>query len=193
MKLSRSYDSTADEVLMQEVAGGNSVAFSVLYDRYADKMMRYFYRMLGQDREKAEDFTQEVFVKLIEKPHLYDAGKKFSTWLYSIACNMCKNEYRRLAVRKNTVSEEPDPNRTKDENPDDVIRNMDKKTFEKMLEIELGMLDDNHRTTFLLRFQEEMSIKEISDVMGISEGTVKSRLFYTVKKLSEKLKVFDLN
>lgn len=178
---------------MQEVAGGNSVAFSVLYDRYADKMMRYFYRMLGQDREKAEDFTQEVFVKLIEKPHLYDVGKKFSTWLYSIACNMCKNEYRRLAVRKNTVSEEPDPNRTKDENPDDVIRNMDKKTFEKMLEIELGMLDDNHRTTFLLRFQEEMSIKEISDVMGISEGTVKSRLFYTVKKLSEKLKVFDLN
>lgn len=182
-----------DEMLMQGVVRGNSRDFGLLYDRYASKMIRYFYRMLGQDREKAEDFTQDLFTKLVEKPHLFDASKKFSTWLYSVAHNMCKNEYRRLSVRKSTVNEEPDANRTKDEYAEDVIRTMDKKTFEKMLEIELSMLDENHRTTFLLRYQEELSIKEIAEVLGISDGTVKSRLFYTVKKLSEKLKVFDLN
>lgn len=182
-----------DEHLMQEVIHGNARAFSLLYDRYSEKMIRYFYRMLGQDREKAEDFTQDIFTKLIEKPHLYDSSKKFSTWLYSIANNMCKNEYRRLAVRKNTIPGEPDSNKTKDENSEDIITSMDKKTFNKLLDIELGLLDEKHRSTFIMRYQEEMSIKEISEALDISEGTVKSRLFYTIRKLSEKLKVFDLN
>jgi RNA polymerase sigma-70 factor, ECF subfamily len=62
-----------------------------------------------------------------------------------------------------------------------------------LLQVELGLLDEKHRSVFILRFQEEMSIKEISESLGISEGTVKSRLFYTLKKLSDKLKVFDLN
>jgi len=183
----------SDEQLMLAVTAGNAQAFSQLYDRYAEKMMRYFYRMLGQDREKAEDFAQDLFTKLIEKPHLFDPAKKFSTWLYSIANNMCKNEYRRLAVRKNMVPGEPDANRAKDENSEDVIALMDKRTFDKLLDIELGLLDEKHRSTFLMRYQEEMSIKEISEALDISEGTVKSRLFYTIKKLSEKLKVFDLN
>lgn len=178
---------------MEAVINGDARAFSLLYDRYAEKMVRYFYRMLGQDIEKAEDFAQDIFTKLIEKPHLFDTGKKFSTWLYSVANNMCKNEYRRLAVRKNTIPGEPDANRTKDENSEDVIASMDKKTFDKLLDIELGLLDEKHRSTFLMRYQEEMSIKEISEALDISEGTVKSRLFYTIKKLSEKLKVFDLN
>lgn len=182
-----------DEQLMEAVINGDARAFSLLYDRYAEKMVRYFYRMLGQDIEKAEDFAQDIFTKLIEKPHLFDTGKKFSTWLYSVANNMCKNEYRRLAVRKNTIPGEPDANRTKDENSEDVIASMDKKTFDKLLDIELGLLDEKHRSTFLMRYQEEMSIKEISEALDISEGTVKSRLFYTIKKLSEKLKVFDLN
>jgi RNA polymerase sigma-70 factor (ECF subfamily) len=70
---------------------------------------------------------------------------------------------------------------------------MDKKTFDKLLDIELGLLDEKHRSTFLMRYQHEMSMKEIAEALDISEGTVKSRLFYTIRKLSEKLKVFDLN
>lgn len=189
----KNHQSVSDEQLMDKIRQGDEQSFSLLYDRYADKMMRYFYRMLGQNREKAEDFTQDIFTKIIEKPELFDSDKKFSTWIYAIAHNMCKNEYRRLEVRKNTVQEEPNPNRTKDLDGENFVDHMDRKTFVKMLEIELALLDDKHRTTFLMRYQEEMSIKEISDALGISEGTVKSRLFYTVRKLSEKLKIFDLN
>ncbi|MBW7936191.1 MAG: sigma-70 family RNA polymerase sigma factor, partial [Flavobacteriales bacterium] len=80
-----------------------------------------------------------------------------------------------------------------DMDSENFIDKLDKKTFLKMLEVELSLLDEKHRSTFLLRYQEEMSIKEISEVLGISEGTIKSRLFYTIRKLSEKLKVFSLN
>ncbi|MBE2247318.1 MAG: RNA polymerase sigma factor [Candidatus Competibacteraceae bacterium] len=193
MLLFKNKKDLTDEQLMQGVCEGDAACFGIIYDRYADKMMRYFYRMLGQNVTRAEDFTQDIFTKLIEKPNLFDTGKKFSTWLYAVALNMCKNEYRRLEVRRNTLNEEPHPNKTRDMDSDNFVDRIDKKTFLKMLDVELGLLDEKHRTTFLLRYQEEMSIKEISEVLGISEGTIKSRLFYTLRKLSEKLKVFDLN
>lgn len=183
----------SDEELIEQMKQGDKNAFALLYDRYAEKMTRYFYRMLGQDIDKAEDFTQDIFMKLIEKPELFDTTKKFSTWLYSVAGNMCKNEYRRLAVRKNTVNDEEKAIKAKDEYSENVLESMDKKTFDHLLQVELGLLDEKQRSVFIMRFQEEMSIKEISDALNISEGTVKSRLFYTLKKLSEKLKVFDMN
>lgn len=183
----------SDEELMQQLAQGNSQAFAVLYDRYSEKMIRYFYRMLGQDRDKAEDFTQDLFTKLIEKPQLFDTTKKFGTWIFSIACNMCKNEYRRLSVRSGTVNDEAKAMKAKDEGAENVVDYMDRKSFDQLLHVELGLLDEKHRSVFIMRFQEEMSIKEISEALGISEGTVKSRLFYTLKKLNEKLKVFDMN
>lgn len=183
-----------DEHLMALAGKGNSRAFALIYDRYAGKMQWYFLRMLGKDSEKARDFTQDLFVKLAEKPHLFDTGKKFSTWIYTVAHNMCKNEYRKLSIRHHVSGEDAGVERkVSGENDKDLEMHVDKKTFEKMLEIELNLLDENHRTAFLLRYKEEMSIKEIADIMGTSEGTVKSRLFYTVKKLSEKLKAFEYN
>ena len=179
---------------MAQAVKGNSRAFALIYDRYAGKMQWYFLRMLGKDAEKARDFTQDLFVKLAEKPHLFDTGKKFSTWIYTVAHNMCKNEYRKLSIRNHVPGDDIGVDRKiSGENEKDLEMHVDKKTFEKMLEIELNLLDENHRTAFLLRYKEEMSIKEIADIMGTSEGTVKSRLFYTVKKLSEKLKAFEYN
>ena len=193
MLFGKNHTERTDEELMQQLMQGNSQSFALLYDRYAEKLIRYFYRMLGQDRDKAEDFTQDLFTKIIEKPQLFDTTKKFSTWVFSVACNMCKNEYRRLAVRSGTVNDEAKAVRAKDEDSENVVDYMDKKNFDHLLQVELGLLDEKHRSVFILRFQEEMSIKEISEALGINEGTVKSRLFYTLKKLSEKLKVFDLN
>ena len=63
--------------------------------------------------------------------------------------------------------------------------------FEKGLSAELDKLDDGHRTAFLLRYQQNLSIREIGQILGCSEGTVKSRLFYTTQKLAAKLKAFN--
>lgn len=186
--------SVSDEKLMAMAVNGNARAFSVVYDRYAAKMQWYFMRMLNKDAELARDFTQDLFVKLAERPHLFDSGKKFSAWIYTVAHNMCKNEYRKRSVRHHVPGDEYGIDRkVAGENDRDLEMNIDKNTFEKMLDIELGLLDENHRTAFLLRYKEDMSIKEIAEIMGISEGTVKSRLFYTVKKLGEKLRAFEFN
>ncbi len=187
-------EKASDEALMARAAKGDSKAFALIYDRYAGKMQWYFLKMLGKDAEKARDFTQDLFVKLAEKPHLFDTDKKFSTWIYSVAHNMCKNEYRKLSIRHHVKGEDIGvEKRISDEHAKDPAMELDKNTFEQMLELELRLLDENHRTAFLLRYKEEMSIKEIAEIMGTSEGTVKSRLFYTVKKLSEKLRSFEYN
>lgn len=178
-----------DEELMAEVIKGNDLAFSEIYDRYSKAMLNYFYKMLWQDRELAEDFMQELFSKIIHKPNLFNVNRSFKTWIYSIANNMCKNEYRKQEVRKGTSNNlnENISVANDDASPD---KKHDQGIFNERLKEELNNLSDNHKNTFILRFKHDLSIKEIADIMETSEGTVKSRIFYTLKKLSENLKEF---
>lgn len=179
-----------DELLMVKVAEGDSAAFSEIYDRYSALLINYFYRMLWRDRERAEDFMQELFTKLIHKPHLYNPDRRFKTWMYSIANNMCKNEYRRMEVRKNTSSGLADREDIIDRGVlSDKLTDME--LFKEKLDNELMELSENHKIVFELRYKEELSIKEIAEILECSEGTVKSRLFYTIKNLSGKLQAYN--
>ena len=74
-----SYRDLPDEALMREIARRDERAFAELYDRHGARMHRYFYRMLWRDAAKAEDFTQELFLKIIEKPHAFDTARPFRT------------------------------------------------------------------------------------------------------------------
>jgi len=143
--------------------------------------------MLYQEQDTAQDFLHDLFVKLIDKSKYYNSEKKFSTWIYSIASNMCKNEYRRRNIRNNIINEDYDIELVSWD--DDYINfNMDKVVFIENLEKELQEMSYNHKTVFILRYKEELSISEIAYITEISEGTVKSRLFYSTKKLTDKLK-----
>lgn len=144
--------------------------------------------MLWKDKEKARDFMHDLFTKIIDRPELYNPERPFKTWMYSVAHNMCKNEYRKQEVRNNTVlsNNENIGNIETEKN-----RHMDAEEFNKALYHELEQLEEIQRTTFLMRYKMDLSIKEIAEITESNEGTVKSRLFYTLKKLSEKLKVFD--
>jgi len=71
-----------DSELMQQIVSGDQVAFGELYHRYKDRMYYYFYRMLGNSSEQANDFLQELFMKLIERPESYNSAYPFQTWLY---------------------------------------------------------------------------------------------------------------
>ena len=191
MKLFKgTYKNDPDEQLMLKVANGDASAFEVIYDRYNGPLMGYFYRMLWQDREKAEDFVQDLFTKIIHKPHLYDPKRPFKTWLYSVANNMCKNEYRKQEVRKGTNNSIDAGVQVKDDNAN-PSGNVDLSNFSQALEDALNELEDKHRQVFILRFKMNLSIKEIADTMDISDGTVKSRIFYCLKKLSAQLADFD--
>jgi RNA polymerase sigma factor (sigma-70 family) len=179
----------SDEELMIAVLNGNSAAYAKIYDRYAKAMINYFYKMLWQDREKAQDFMQELFTKIYHKPELFNPEKSFKTWIYTIANNMCKNEYRKHEIRKGTVNNlnENIKVATTDAAPDE---RHDKTVFNDRLKEELEKLSETHRTTFILRFKHDLSLKEIAEITKTNEGTIKSRIFYALKKLSENLKEF---
>lgn len=172
-----------DEDLLIAISNGDNDAFNELYSRYKDRLLYYFYRMLFQDKEVAKDFTQEIFIKIINKPHLYNPKMKFSTWIFSIANNMCKNEYRRQDIRKNTIAcDNPDSFNNEDlndENHEPVI---------KLIFKYLEGFDEFQKSSFLLKYREGFSIDEISEILELPVGTVKSRLFYTRKKLQENIK-----
>lgn len=170
-----------DETLMLAIRRGDAQAFAALYDRYAARMYRFFYRMLGRDQERARDFTQEIFVKIIEKPQHYDPARPFDTWFYAVAMNMCKNEYRRQD-KQQTERFSPDNHLEPDDF--DPISALDQSIFEQQLQRALDCLADPHRRALMLRFQEERSIREISEIENCPEGTVKSRLHHAVRQLA---------
>ncbi|MBP8823338.1 MAG: RNA polymerase sigma factor [Flavobacteriales bacterium] len=179
----------SDERLMELVVRGNERAFTTLFDRYQRKLLSYFHRMLWNDHERAQDFLQDLFTKLAQQPARYDPKRPFSTWLYSVANNMCKNEYRRQAVR---TAAQPHLKASNNHTTEAIGGNaLDHRQFNSRLEEELDKLDPDQKATFVMRHYEDMAIKEIAAVFGISEGTVKSRLFYTVKKLAASLPEFD--
>ncbi|MDX1912821.1 MAG: sigma-70 family RNA polymerase sigma factor, partial [Saprospiraceae bacterium] len=160
------------------IAGRNERAFAVLYDRYGPRMYRYFYRMLWRDKEKAADFTQELFLKIIEKPHLFDPERNFRTWLYSLAINLCKNEYRRPQMPEF-------PRETPDLWDDSLPEWIDQAVFDSCLRKGIDNLNEAQRQCFVLRFQEELSVAEIAQIVACPEGTVKSRLHHAVRQLRE--------
>jgi len=179
-----------DEQLMRAFQAGESVAFQTLYHRYSKRVLYYFFRMLGNSEEKAQDFLQELFMKIVENPTRFDPSRKFSTWLFSVAHNMCKNEYRKQEVRKVMV-----PGQDLDghsDSPTTQDQQADLNAFRTLLYRELNELDEEKKTAFLLRHREGFSVKEISQVLGCAEGTVKSRVFYANKFLALKLKDYKV-
>lgn len=187
----KKYDLLSDEALMELSAKGRERAFSALYDRYATILFRYFCRMLKNDKEKAEDFVQDLFAKIAQKPELFDTTRNFKTWLFSAANNMCKNEYRRMAVRSNTSNSLEKGLDVPDGSSTEYERLHDDAVFREALQAALNGLDAKQREAFVMRYEQDLSIREIAEVYACSEGTIKSRLFYTLRKLNKQLQVFN--
>jgi RNA polymerase sigma-70 factor (ECF subfamily) len=180
----------SDELLMIDIRKGKKAAFDELYRRYSKRLLYYFYRMLNGDHDKAQDFLQDLFLKIIEKPDLFDEKKKFSTWIYAVAYNQCKNEYRRLKVR-NQLDHREEIMETIPEKTPGPEEKLESKIFLSALERELYKIEPEQRLVFILRFQENLPVKDIAEITGLKEGTVKSRLFYITRKLADSLQ--DLN
>lgn len=185
--LKQDYKKRSDEELMAMVLNKNELAFGELYCRYSKKMFSFFYRMLNCDKDKARDFLQDLFLKLIEKPKSFDPERKFPPWFYSLATNMCKNEYKKIKIR----NEHSDSLSYSDVSFDtNIYDELDLKSFIGELYHFLENVDDDHRSAFLLRYGNNLSIKEIAEILECPEGTIKSRLYYTMKYLSERLTVY---
>ncbi len=182
------YHTLSDEKLMARIQRGDAAAFDELYARYSKRLLYYFFRMLGGDEEKAQDFLQDLFLKIVEKPTRFKRGNAFASWLYTVAHNMCKNEYRKQSVRKVVVNDpDIDMHCGWVDGAYAIEKACDERAFLSALMDELDKLSVDHRTTFLLRHQECRSIREISEILACPEGTVKSRLHHVTQKLAERL------
>jgi RNA polymerase sigma-70 factor (ECF subfamily) len=188
--LKPSYKNRSDEDLMRSVMNGDKRAFDEIYARYSGPLLGYFMRMLWRDREKSEDFVHDLFAKIIQKPEYFDADRSFKTWVYSVANNMCKNEYKKQEVRKG-MKNGLDNHYSLSDSSVNVMGEVQDSFFREAFERGMGTLDEKHKEAFTLRHIEGLSVKEIAEILGINEGTVKSRVFYAIKYLSEELKVFN--
>lgn len=184
------HTSMTDEALMLAISKGDKCAFDELYARYAKPLCSYFVRMLWKDREKAEDFVHDLFAKIIHKPEYFDPTRTFKTWVYSVANNMCKNEYKKQEVRKNTSLGIDNHYAVKDQSVN-VMSEVSDMQFKEVFDVRMSELDVKHREAFQLRHIDGLSIKEISELLELNEGTVKSRVFYAIKYLAEGLKEFN--
>ncbi len=180
----------SDEDLMRSISNGERKAFDEIYARYSKPLLAYFMRMLWKDREKAEDFVHDLFAKIVQKPEYFDVTRAFKTWVYSVANNMCKNEYKKQEVRKGTQNNLDSQYHISDESSN-VMGEVQDVFFREAFEKGMVKLDEKHREVFLLRHVQGLSTKEIAEALQINEGTVKSRVFYAIKYLSEELKMFN--
>lgn len=168
-----------DQKLMQEfTSSGSREVFSLIYQRNHQDLFR-FATWLSGDAELARDITQNVFLKVFRKPQLFDPSKSLKVWLFSIAKNQWKNEIRYRSLRR--VEESPEPSSVLE--VEEPLPNAQKHLVQKAL----NRLSFDHKEVVLLKYSNNLTIAEISHYLECSEGTVKSRLFYALKKLREEI------
>ena len=179
--------SLTDEDLVQLLATRKSnEALTELHSRYGKKALGFFIYMFQGDKDQAQDFVQELFIRILEKHAQFNPQRKFSPWMFTIASNLCKTEFRK-PINQRLSDDEFELN----EHADWSDNNLDIIEFRKVLGKAISNLEEHHRETFILRYMEELSIKEIAAITNMSEGTVKSRLFYATKIITERLKEFN--
>lgn len=189
---SRRFSIYTDEELMSFVIQGEVLAFDELYFRYSKRLMGYFVRMMNFDRDLAEDALQDLFLKIAEVPEKFDRSRSFKTWIFSVASNSCKNFYRHEKVRRNSTEDLRYIQTSTNANVFmELAGRLDGMEFRKMLEEVLNELPLEKKEAFILKYQEEKTITEIAEIQNCPEGSVKSRLHYTIKILEERLKIFN--
>jgi len=176
-----------DEQLMVRAATGSDTAFEELYRRYARRLKGFFFLQLGGDEELAADATHDVFLRAYEARDRYQEGRKVDTWLFTIAYNICRNHYRSNAYEAQLLA-------TLDAEPlaDQQIEvQLDQTALDEALTQVLDELPAPLHQIFSLHYQEELTIPQIAEIVGVPEGTIKSRLHKTMNIIRKKLKKYE--
>lgn len=185
-----------DADLMLRVKRGDRAAFAALVEKYQQPVLNFLRRSL-QDEVEAEDLAQNVFVQAWKSARRYRRTARFSTWLFTIARNLCLNELRRRARHAaaslesaSGESETPLPQRLEDRQtvtpPEALLR---EELFQKV-EAALAALPETQRTAILLCREEEFSYEEIAAILGCSLSATKSLIHRGRETLKQKLKPY---
>lgn len=186
----------SDESLMLRYRDGDVRAFELLVTRHRKPVYNFILRFV-RDTAQAEDVTQETFLRLIKGADAYERQAKFTTWLYTIARNLCVDASRRGKHRKAASLDAPvgddDGVSLLDLVPDggaQVDRQAQSRELAVRLRRAIEALPDEQREIFLLREVADLQFNEIAAVVGCPENTVKSRMRYALEKLREALEEY---
>ena len=182
--LLKPFNSLSDDELMQRVSiKDDDRAFGELYRRYARRLMGFFFRQLNGDEALSADLTQDAFMRVWTARDKF-LGTNFRTWIFSISYNLLKNHYRHDEHQKQY---ELFSKQTQEEVADNhIVEQMDNDAFDQALRKTLETLPSENRLLFSFRFEEELTVPEIAELMGLAEGTVKSRLYTLTQTLKQK-------
>ncbi|HEY0223432.1 MAG TPA: sigma-70 family RNA polymerase sigma factor [Pseudolabrys sp.] len=174
---------TSDEVLIARIAGGDRLAMQVLFARHHVRVYRFVLRLV-RNEATAEDLISEVFLDIWRQAGKFEGRSAVSTWMLSIA------RFKALSVLRKRPEQELDEEtagRIEDQS-DDPETALAKKDKGALLRECLSALSAEHREIVDLVYYHEKSVEEVAGIVGIPEATVKTRMFYARKKLSELLK-----
>ena len=170
----------SDEDLMSQFQAGSVEAFDILVSRYKDPLTNYIYRFIG-DMKECEDLLQETFLRVYRNRHSYRRIARFSTWLYTIAGNLARSEYRKRkrrrisslqSINKNDEEYEmevPDETFSPDIDTESTIQDF-------YIQEALSQIPEEFREVVVLRDVQQLSYDEIAEITGLPMGTVKSRI-----------------
>ena len=178
-----------DEDLIARFQDGDAYAFDLLVRRYKEPLLNFIYRFIG-DLVEAEDIVQETFFRVYKNKHYYKEVAKFSTWIYTIAGNLAKTELRRrkrrkiFSIHKETATEKelelPDLKSNPEKEANTIIT-------EKIIQKAISQLPSKFKQVIVLRDIQGFSYEEISAIIKVPLGTVKSRVNRARLKLQEDL------
>jgi len=178
-----------DEELIARFQNGDAYAFDLLVKRYKDPLLNFIYRFIG-DLVESEDIVQETFYRVYKNKHYYKEVAKFSTWIYTIAGNLAKTELRRRKRRKVFSIHKESPIDKEFELPDlksDPEREVNTIVTEKIIQKAISSLPQKFRQVIVLRDIQGFSYEEISGIIKVPLGTVKSRVNRARLKLQDDL------
>lgn len=189
----------SDEMLMVRYQRGDREAFAELVRRYNVPIYNFVIRQVRQP-ELARDLTQDVFLRLVQNASEFKHEARFSTWLYTIARNLSVDQLRKLGHRRHASLDQPQSDGDPRPLGDNVADGHPRASVERMaastevmnsIVRAVDSLPDDQREVFLLREIGNLPFKEIAQITGVGENTVKSRMRYALDRLQEALTEFE--
>ncbi len=171
----------SDEQLMLRVGKGDKRAFDEIVRRYTRRMVNLSYQIVA-DRDLAEDIAQETFLRAYKSASRYRQISKFSTWLYTIAINLCRNELRRRKFKMLSLegmAERDDDDKLRVDIADEKLKpdlDFERRETGRLVREAVAKLPEKFKTPLVLRDIQELSYEEIGEILNLPEGTVKSRI-----------------
>lgn len=176
----------SDEALAWGIQQGQMDDLSMLVERHHHALIGFLYRLLNGDRHLAEDLAQETFLRVIRNIAQYQYPRPFKPWLYQIATNLARDHYKRADTRLAGTMPDDDLSIAGDVDPlpeDALLLAADVQAAI----CALRALPNHQREVIILRYDQELSLAEIAEILSIPVGTVKSRLSVALGRLREKL------